>query len=141
MTAIAEDEPLSLDELRAYQRDGRAWVWAEGDEPPVAYLIADWVDGDAHIAQVSVHPDAAGRRLGRALIEHVAHWAGERGAAAVTLTTFTEVPWNGPYYAKLGFRTVPEAELTEGLRRIRAAEAAHGLDRWPRAVMRRDLPR
>jgi GNAT superfamily N-acetyltransferase len=139
MTAIAEDEPPSLDELRVYQRDGRAWVWDDGDGP-VAYLIADRVDGNVHIEQVSVHPDAAGRRIGRALIEHLARWAAARGAPALTLTTFAEVPWNGPYYERLGFRALGDDELTGGLRRIRAVEAAHGLDRWPRIVMRRPLP-
>jgi hypothetical protein len=49
------------------------------------------------------------------------------------------VPWNGPYYRRLGFREVPPAEETPGLRRVRAHEAAIGLDRWPRLCMRRDL--
>jgi hypothetical protein len=47
------------------------------------------------------------------------------------------VPWNAPYYERLGFRRVDD--LTPGLRAIRAAEAARGLDRWPRVAMRRDL--
>lgn len=53
------------------------------------------------------------------------------------LTTFAEVPWNGPYYARLGFEVLPAERLTEGLRAIRATEAAKGLDAWPRVVMRR----
>ncbi|QWF78443.1 GNAT family N-acetyltransferase [Amycolatopsis sp. CA-230715] len=136
MTAIAEDEPLSIAELRAYL--GRAWV-ADPGSGPVAYLIADLVDGNAHVEQVSVHPSHARRGLGRALIEHLAVWARERGCAALTLTTFTEVPWNGPYYRRCGFRVLDDAELTPGLRKIRAAEAEHGLDRWPRACLRREL--
>ena len=39
-----------------------------------------------------------------ALIEHVAGWARAHGSPALTLTTFTEVPWNAPYYERLGFR-------------------------------------
>ncbi|MFF0199817.1 GNAT family N-acetyltransferase [Streptomyces sp. NPDC005017] len=139
MVAVAEDEPPSLKVLGEYQEGGRAWVWADGDDLPVAYLIADLVDGSGHVEQVSVHPDHAGRRIGRDLIGHAADWARAQGAPALTLTTFTEVVWNGPYYEKLGFRLLPEAELTPGLREIRAAEAAHGLDRWPRACMRKEL--
>ncbi|WP_328863200.1 GNAT family N-acetyltransferase [Streptomyces sp. NBC_00306] len=139
MAAIAEDEPPSLTVLGSYAQDGRAWVWAEDDDLPVAYLIAELVDGNGHVEQVSVHPDHAGRRIGKALIEHAGAWATAQGAPALTLTTFTEVVWNGPYYEKLGFRLVPEAVLTPGLREIRAAEAAHGLDRWPRACMRKEL--
>ncbi len=48
-----------------------------------------------------------------------------------------EQPWNAPYHARLGFTVVDE--LTPGLREIRRAEAAHGLDRWPRVCMRRPL--
>ena len=74
-----------------------------------------------------------------ALIEHVAQWARQQGSPALTLTTFTEVAWNAPYYQRLGFRPLADAELTPGLRKIRAEEAAHGLDAWPRIGMRREL--
>ncbi|HEY9368563.1 GNAT family N-acetyltransferase [Streptomyces sp.] len=140
MTAIAEDEPLPLDVLESYRSTGRAWVaHPAGDGRPVAYLLMDTVDGAAHIEQVSVHPEAARRGIGRALIEHLACIASAQGLTALTLTTFTEVPWNAPYYARLGFRTLVDAELTDGLREIRSAEAAHGLDSWPRVCMRREL--
>lgn len=140
MAAIAEDEPPSVEHLRTYHRSGRAWVYSDTDDVPIAYLIADLVDGNAHIEQVSLLPQHAGRRIGQALVEHLANWAAGRALPALTLTTFTEVPWNGPYYERLGFRRLSAAAETPGLRAIRAAEAAHGLDRWPRACMRRDLP-
>jgi GNAT superfamily N-acetyltransferase len=138
MTLVAEDEPPSLDDLRTHARSGRAWVCTDGGRP-VAYLLADVVDGCGHLEQVSVHPDAAGRGLGRELIHHLVAWARVRRLPAVTLTTFTDVPWNGPYYERLGFRRVDADDLTPGLRRIRDAEAAHGLDAWPRAVLQLEL--
>ncbi|OKJ42512.1 GNAT family N-acetyltransferase [Streptomyces sp. CB01580] len=140
MAAIADDDPLPLDLLEDYRRAGRAWVAVDDADRPVGYLIADEVDGAAHIEQVTVHPSAARRRLGSGLIDHLAHWAAGRGLDALTLTTFRHVPWNAPYYARLGFRVLDDAELTDGLRKIRAAEAEHGLDRWPRVCMRRDAP-
>ena len=139
MAEIAADEALPSAELLTYQRDGRAWVPTDDAGTPVAYLIAAWVDGVVHIEQVSVEPAHAGRGIGAALIEHVAAWARAHGSPALSLTTFAEVPWNAPYYERLGFRRLPEAGLTPGLRRIRAEEAAHGLDRWPRLAMRCDL--
>jgi GNAT superfamily N-acetyltransferase len=128
-------EPPAAQTLLKYVADGRAWV----TDGPDAYLVADWVDGNVHIEQVSVDPAQGRRGLGRALIEHVAEWARERGAPALTLTTFVEVAWNAPYYERLGFRLLADDELTPELRRIRAHEAELGLDRWPRAGMRRDL--
>ncbi|MEU5462960.1 GNAT family N-acetyltransferase [Streptomyces althioticus] len=142
MAEIADDEPPALEVLERYRTSGRCWVAAgEGHGRPLAYLIAEPVDGALHVEQVSVHPDAARRGMGRTLLAHAAHRAREEGLPALTLTTFTEVPWNAPYYARLGFRTLSEPELTPGLRRIRAEETAHGLDRWPRVCMRLELPR
>jgi GNAT superfamily N-acetyltransferase len=135
MPEIADDEPLPLDALDAYRRAGRAWVAADEADRPVAYLIADVVDGNLHVEQVSVHPRHRGEGLGRALIEHAA----KRADAALTLTTFVDVPWNAPYYERLGFRRLSDDELTPQLRAVREREAAHGLDRWPRTAMRRDV--
>jgi len=139
MPEIATDDPLPLDELARYQRAGLAWVAADGTDRPVAYLIADPVDGNLHVEQVSVHPDSARRRVGRSLLDHLAARAMTEGKPALTLTTFTHVPWNAPYYARCGFQPLDDNVLTPGLREIRRREAAHGLDRWPRVCMRRTL--
>ncbi|HEU5473379.1 MAG TPA: GNAT family N-acetyltransferase [Actinophytocola sp.] len=139
MNQVAEDEAPPLELLRQYVVGQRIWVWVDERDRPVGYLMASVVDGNAHLAQVSVHPDWAHRRIGAALVEQLASWARERDLPAITLTTFTEIPWNAPYYQRLGFRTLPDDELTAGLREIRRTEAAAGLDRWPRTTMRRDL--
>ncbi|KUL43458.1 GNAT family N-acetyltransferase [Streptomyces regalis] len=137
MAAIADDEPPALDVLEQFRRAGRAWVACDDGDRPVGYLISEPVDGALHVEQVSVHPDHAHRRMGQALLAHAADRAREEGLTALTLTTFTEIPWNAPYYERLGFRVLDEAELTPGLRKIRAHEAELGLDRWPRVCMRR----
>ena len=107
--------------------------------PPVGYLLVDDVDGATHIEQVSVHPSVAGRGIGRALIETAVAHARARGHHRVTLTTFADVPWNAPYYRRLGFDVVPPDDQGPDLRRLRAHEASIGLDRWPRVAMARRL--
>jgi GNAT superfamily N-acetyltransferase len=139
MPEIADDEPPALDVLEHYRRAGRCWVASDPQDRPVAYLLAEPVDGALHVEQVSVHPRAARRGVGRALLAHAADRAREEGLTSLTLTTFTDVPWNAPYYERLGFRPLPEADLTPGLRAIRATEAELGLDRWPRVCMRKPL--
>lgn len=139
MPEIADDEPPSIAALDRYRAAGRAWVAVHPTDLPAAYLIAEPVDGNLHVEQVSVHPDSARRGVGRALLDHLAAEALAAGAPALTLTTFAQVPWNAPYYERCGFRTLAEAELTPGLRAVRDREAAHGLDRWPRVCQRRDL--
>ncbi len=143
MAFVADDDPPPLDLLESYRLAGRCWVAtdplsATGDRP-LGYVLADPVDDALHIEQVSVDPAAARRGIGRDLIAHLAALAARRGMAALTLTTFTDVPWNAPYYARIGFRVLAEHEFTDGLRAIRAEEAQHGLDRWPRVCMRREV--
>ncbi len=148
MAYIGEDPPLSIDELERYRSRGMAWVAAAGlpggvaEEPaerPVAYLLADVVDGNAHIEQVSVHPGWGRQGIGRALIDHLEEWAAGHGLPAVTLTTFVDVPWNGPYYRRCGFRPLAEAELGPELAAVRATERARGLDHHPRLAMVKTL--
>jgi ribosomal protein S18 acetylase RimI-like enzyme len=139
MPEIADDDPLSRDELARYKQENRAWVAVDEADMPVAYLIADIVDGSMHIEQVSVHPLAARRKIGRALLEHAAVCAAASGIRALTLTTFADVPWNAPYYARCGFRVLDDSELSPGMQGVVDREIAHGLHRWPRVYMRRDL--
>lgn len=139
MSAVADDEPPSLTDLVCFQEDGRAWVITDGADRPVAYLLIEAVEGNAHVEQVSVHPDHARRGLGRTLLDTAAAWAEQHGLAALTLSTYSEVPWNAPYYQRLGFEIVADDQLSEGLRRIREHEAARGLARWPRVIMRRPV--
>ena len=139
MAAVADADPPSMGELTRFQADGRAWVVADEADAPVAYLLVEVVDGNGHVEQVSVHPDHARQGLGRALLDAVDRWALPLGLSALTLTTYADVPWNAPYYARLGFGIVAEVDLSVGLRRIRAREEASGPAAWPRVVMRRPV--
>jgi hypothetical protein len=40
------------------------------------------------------------------LLDRAAADAAAKGLRALTLTTFAEVPWNAPYYARCGFRVL-----------------------------------
>ena len=140
MDDVADDPPLPIHALARYQRAGRAWVTVDGTDWPVAYVLVDLIDGCAHIEQVSVHPEHSRQGIGRALLDHVGAWAACHGIAALTLTTFRAVAWNGPYYRRLGFRELAAAEITPGLAAVMTAEAAHGLDPADRVCMRRDVP-
>ena len=139
MALVADDAPPTVAELARFSGAGRAWVYTDEHDLPVAYLLLDIVDGDAHIEQVSVHPDHARQQIGRSLIDSAAEWARQRGITALTLTSYSAVPWNAPYYLRLGFSVVPPDQLGPGLRAVRRRENAHGLDQWARVAMRRQL--
>lgn len=109
------------------------------DDRAVAYLLAVALEDGVLIEQVSVHPGWAHRRLGRALIETAAEWGRANVRSALMLTTFDLVPWNRPYYQRLGFTVLDDQAASPALRAIRARERERGLDRWPRVVMRRAI--
>ena len=50
-----------------------------------------------------------------------------------------DVPWNGPYYARLGFRTLDLATLNPALQAVRRAEESAGLPMAHRICMQLDL--
>jgi len=139
MDAVADDDPGSVEDLAPYAEDGRVLVAADAGDRPIGYLLLDLVDGAAHIEQVSVHPAHARQGIGRALIEQAQWWARSHGLDALTLTAYREVPWNGPYYERLGFVYLTADEETPGLRAIREHERKRGLDKWPRGCMRLPL--
>jgi len=134
MVEIARDDPPSLDLLD--ERLGAGRLLVVGD-PAAAYVMWSVVDDAVHVDQVSVHPDHARRGIGRRLLERVQEATG----VALTLTTFRDVPWNAPYYARLGFEVVDASAWGPELTAVVRHEATLGLDRWPRVVMRCEVVR
>ncbi len=116
-----------------------ACVLVSGD-PAVGYARVEVLDGHAHLESLSVRPKYMRQGRGSALVTAAIVWAAEQGYDRMTLTTFADVPWNGPFYAQLGF--VELAELSPGLAETRAAERDLGLDAMGRRiVMVRSLER
>jgi GNAT superfamily N-acetyltransferase len=137
MPEIADDDPGSVAELEAFRAEGRAWVAVDDADRPVAYLLSAVIDGCAHVEQVSVAPTHARRGLGAALVDHLATVAVTEGRPAVTLTTFRDVPWNAPYYRRLGFTVVAPADQGPELRALVVEEARRIPGDAPRVAMRR----
>ncbi len=129
MPAAADTFPLPAESLSGYRRAGRAWVAADEHDEPVGFVVFDVVDGCAHIEQVSVHPAHAGQRIGAMLLDYVADWAAEQDMHGMTLITFRGVPWNAPYYERLGFRELAESEVTPELAALNADQGGNSAAR------------
>jgi GNAT superfamily N-acetyltransferase len=136
---IAADDPGSPAELAAFLQTGSGWAATDDDDRPVAYLLSIAVDDCAHIEQVSVEPDHARRGIGAALIDHLAAIAKGEGRAGLSLTTFRDVPWNAPYYARLGFDIVAPEAYGPQLAALVAHEAQAIPGDAPRVAMRRSV--
>jgi GNAT superfamily N-acetyltransferase len=115
------------------------WVAAGGDGAPVGFALATVVGANAHLDELDVLPAHGQRGLGRALVAAFLDWARAQSLPAATLTTLRHVPWNAPFYQRMGFRVLEPAELTTELRELLAAEIARGLPAEGRVAMRREL--
>lgn len=131
------NETTGLDVLKQAQREGRLWV-ALADDVPVGFAHIELIErGAIHLEEIDVHPDHGRRGVGRKLVLQVCEWAAGQGYNSVTLTTFRDVPWNMPFYARLGFDVVPPEHLSASLRAIVEDETRRGLDSSRRVVMKR----
>jgi ribosomal protein S18 acetylase RimI-like enzyme len=134
MSEVAGDVPDVAD-LGKHLQSQQLWVTEVGSVV-AGYIAAEVLDGNAHIAQVSVAPPYGRRGLGRRMIGLVESWGRAAGRPATTLTTFRDVPWNGPYYARLGYAILPAERIGPELRRTMEHEATlPGIDASRRCAM------
>lgn len=118
---------------------GRVLIVEDERGEPVGFLYLESLDDHPHIEELAVHPRAQRRGLGAALLRACYALCRERGARVLSLSTFVQLPWNAPFYAREGFTLVPEAEWTPGMLALRAREARLGLRLDERCLMIRSL--
>lgn len=141
---LADADPDDVTEVGVYaeaQRAGRVLVARAGSGRVVGFAHLEWVEGVVHLEELDVEPDFGRRGIGRRLVEAACAWAEAQGSERITLSTFRDVPWNGPFYARMGFEPIPDEMLGEGLRVLREHEAEDGLDPAKRFMMSRRLGR
>ena len=88
------------------------FILVAGD-PVVGFAHVVDLESHAHLDQISVHPDHAGRGVGTALLEGAAQRATLKGHGSLTLTTYADIAWNAPFYARHGFAEFADDELGE----------------------------
>lgn len=93
-----------------------------------------------YLDQVSVHPDHGQKGLGRGLIVKVLAEAELRKLPHVSLSTFRDIPWNGPFYASMGFKEIPQEKLEPYMIEIETAQKPF-MDVSKRCFMRRKVRR
>lgn len=101
-------------------REGRMLFACAPSGEPVGFASLGFVDGEPHLQQVSVRPGWARRGIGRALVERALRWSVRPGV--LWLTTYDGVPWNRPFYERLGFEVAPVEQAPPALQAIAAAE-------------------
>ncbi len=125
---LADDRTAGPEAHARAVAQGLSWVAVDEEDHPVGFLIAAVEDGaDLHVLELSVAADHQGRGAGRALMQTARREAETRALSALTLTTFANVPWNAPFYARLGYTALTAETMPAYLREVLAAQAEHGL--------------
>jgi ribosomal protein S18 acetylase RimI-like enzyme len=137
MSELVYGPSLPLELLEQRQTCGQLWVALDRNKKAVGFAVASILDGHGHLDELDVLVRHGRRGLGTRLVKAVCRWAYRAKLRGVTLSTLRTVPWNAPFYSRLGFEVVPETELSEDLVRLRQLEALAGLQVTQRVIMRR----
>jgi len=133
---IADDTVQTTEEHLQFVRFGTSWVAVDICDRPLGFLNGQVLGREFHICQAAVDRAHQGRGYGRALIKAAIDWAKAQELAAITLTTFRDVPWNEPFYTSLGFETLEQVQLCTRLLETLRKEVEHGLPEEQRCAMR-----
>jgi len=139
MTGIADAEPMALETVDRKIAAREIIVAVDATATCVGFVMFEPQPARIYVQELDVLTSHAGRRIGAALIEQVAQLARERQLTQLVLSTYRDVPWNAPYYRRLGFRNIDTAGLDAALSARRDAHIARGLDESQRLFMRREL--
>lgn len=119
------DDVMPLNQLEKALEQRLLLVAALG-EKVVGFAMAETYDDMLHLAVMAVHPDHHRCGIGSGLVSAVIEQAESRNLSGVTLTTFSDLPFNAPFYERSGFRSLNESELSPMLRDILDRERSLG---------------
>ena len=125
------------------QLDSRLWVAVVEThqiEKPVGFIVVKFLPKSCFVVELDVHPNYSRMGIGSALVEACCDGAQGRGFNQVSLTTFRKIPWNVPFYERLGFEILPNKLWTPEIHAIVNHEARYGFAPDKRVVMCRNLP-
>lgn len=133
-----DDALVPLAQLVAAARAGDLLVAELGGEV-VGFALLGRLGADAHLREIDVLPASAGAGVGSELLEAACWRARTQGARRVVLTTFRDVAFNAPWYARHGFVELGDGQRGAPLDAILSAEVEAGLTRSSRCAMARCL--
>lgn len=123
----ARASTVSEEELCDAQEQRRLWVATTGISIPVGFAIAAPFEDGAFLREIDVHPMHQRNGLGKLLVRSAIDWARAEGYPHISLTTFEHLPWNAPFYARMGFHCLSGSELPQALARKLQEEKQRGL--------------
>lgn len=111
------------------------WIAVNNSDEPIGFINFEKHENSLHICELSVCQQWQGKGIGKQLIKQVFNTAVNLGIARITLTTFCEIPWNAPYYQRLGFSIIEKENLISALQKIVQHELDIGFEPQDRCAM------
>ena len=137
---IADDSIMSAEEHKSLLATGLSWVALEPSSQTICgFINAEIIEGEFYIGEVSVSETYQKKGIGSKLLKAALTQAKSLGLSTATLITFIDVPWNAPYYQRLGFVILTTDTLPQYLERKLQAEKSAGLPLDRRCAMRKIL--
>ncbi|CAI8967847.1 Acetyltransferase PA2271 [Pseudomonas sp. IT-347P] len=112
------------------------WVAEKSDGQLTGFVRAVDINQQMHIEELSVSQAFQGKGIGRALVAAVIEQARAMRLDSVTLTTFRDLPWNAPFYQRMGFAELTLAQADRHLHEALQSEILHGFPPERRCAMR-----
>jgi len=136
---VADGENRSEQCYRALVAGGWCRVAESGQGDVCGFLCAELHGAELHICELAVRLDCQRLGLGQKLMTMTIRAARRRQIGSVTLTTFSDVAWNAPFYERLGFDRLSRRDMGTRLRAVLRREVEAGLPARRRCAMRLTL--
>ncbi|HDY75023.1 MAG TPA: N-acetyltransferase [Candidatus Marinimicrobia bacterium] len=141
-----EDLPLALrsetNPIEVFEEalsEQKLWIAVdENQDKAVGFAFLSDKCGQLHLRELGVHPEHGRQGLGTNLLKNVIIWAKNQKYNQLSLTTFRHLPWNAPFYTKLGFKMIEQSKLNSCLNKL-LDEESKGLDKSKRVLMSLNL--
>jgi GNAT superfamily N-acetyltransferase len=137
--AVSDHPFPDVASIRSLFSIGETVLATDRDHRPAAFIVTARLGRYLHIHELSVDPDHGRKGLGSALVRVAIAAAEGQLLSGVSLTTFRDVPFNAPFYEKLGFLAVDPADADPSLAARLEIERPEGVPSSSRVLMVRTL--
>ena len=130
-TAFCCDHPILIAEY--CQRDQSNNEQKALKKAGFAYGLP-WGDG-LHLQEISVHADFQRLGIGKTLLSAFILVAKHRSSNFISLTTYSDIAWNAPFYQSFGFQTLARQSIPKHLETVLQREIDQGANAATRIAM------
>ena len=122
--SVLNGRTLGTEILLEAHHNQSLWVAIEQDTI-LGFLAATNVDTMLHIQEISVAFEHQGKGIGKKLINEIIVESKKRKIPYVSLTTDSLIPWNKPFYERIGFKQIELEECPPELSQVLRKDKSH----------------